>query len=287
MVLLFSRNKFKEGNIDININVSDVEISGNGKDFYTSLDKDKLINANDSYGTIKNQLPNTLSRISSIGEVNKGNLVLFYEKVKNNDSGYLLSSEKQSDDKCNNSECSKNYYIAFDLYFKSDEPKNIGLTSKSYVKQKDDNGLENAVRIAFVVEGSTNTGNLNEIQKLSGGINAIIWEPNNDIHTKEAINFAKDVYRQDIDGRIVAYKAINDSFEEININGISKSAKFSNVNPNISTAKDFKNTQNLFVIQQGITKVRVYIWLESRDIDMMFETLATNFDINLDFEVIY
>ena len=37
------------------------------------------------------------------------------------------------------------------------------------------------------------------------------------------------------------------------------------------------------MIQQGITKVRVYIWFESGDKDSLLEKKATNFDINLEF----
>ena len=72
----------------------------------------------------------------------------------------------------------------------------------------------------------------------------------------------------------------------MNLKDIDDSNNYSNISSDIVTKKDFNTDEMLFTIQQGVTKVRVYIWFESNDKDAMFEEKVTNLDINLEFKAI-
>ncbi len=283
-VVCYKKIKGLNGNIEMTINtLDDLKISADGLKYRSKLTKEDFNIDAKNYKN-RNQLPKVLSRISTGGGISDGRLDLFYETVNNKDKEYFISSEKQKDMQCFDKECNKAYYMAFDLFFESEEPESIYLTANSYVKHKENKGLENAIRVAFVVEGTTSSKEKEDIQNLSAGINAIIWEPNSDSHTKEAINTTKDVYGEDINDNKLYYRGINSEFNDINIKDIKTSNNFSNISSNIVTKTDFNEDQNLFTIQQGTTKVRVYIWLESRDYDAMFKTRATNLEINLEFK---
>ncbi len=273
-------------NIDITIKTLDtLEVSADGVNYRNKLTKDDL-NIDSKVYKNRNQLPNVLTRVSTGGMINEGKLELFQETIKSKGKKNLVSSEELKDTKCYEKECKDNNYIVYDLFFQSDAPETIALTPNSYVKQKKDNGLENAIRVGFVVEGTTSSKEKEDIHNLSAGIKAIIWEPNSDIHTKKAIEFAKEVYDVDINDKTLYYRGISNEFKDMNLKDIDDSNNYSNISSDIVTKKDFNTDEMLFTIQQGVTKVRVYIWLESNDQDAMFEEKVTNLDINLEFKTI-
>ncbi len=285
LVLFIFKNEKDNGTINMNIKVlDDLKISADGLSYESELTRDDF-NIDESVYNNRNQLPDTLSRISTTGGITNGKLDLFYETIKSKKNDYFVSSEKQNDEKCFSKDCTDASYMVYDLFFDSDSPETIALTSNSYVKQKDDNGLENAIRVGFIVEGTTSSKDIKDVYDLEAGIKTIIWEPNSDMHTQEAINFVKDMYDEDLENRKLYYRGINSNFENLNIKEIKTSNNYSDVMANIVTEKDFKDSQRLFTIQQGVTKVRVYIWLESGDSDAMFEKELTNLDINLEFEI--
>lgn len=282
IVGLFKDNNVNNGKINITIKALDnLKISSDAVNYDNVIDNEKLDVSSSVYKN-RNQLPNVLYRMSSIGSITDGNLDIFYETVDSEKKDYFLSSEKQKDEKCNNDACN-NHYIVYDLFFSTDMPETIALSPNSYVKQKDDNGMENAIRVGFIVEGTTNSKDLNDVYNLGAGIKTIIWEPNKDMHTKEAINFTKDIYDEDLEDDKLYYRGINSNFNKINIKDVKDSNKFSNVSSTIRTEKEIEEKQNLFTIQQGLTKIKVYIWFEGGDRDSLFETKVSNLDINLEF----
>lgn len=287
VLILFIVNSIIGTNKKIELKIktlNNLKVSADGIDYFNELTKENFNIASNVYSN-ENQLPNVLSRISTNGAVSDGKLDLYYETIKNKDNNYYVSSEKQKDEKCFNNECKNKYYLTFDLFFNSDTPETIVLTKNSYVKQKKDKGMENAIRVAFIVEGTTNSKDTDDIQGLEAGIKAVIWEPNCEDHSKKAINFVRDVYNEELDGQLSYYRGINSTFSGMNIKDIEDSEKYSNVSSSIATTKEFDSSQELFNIQQGTTKVRVYVWFESGDRDSMFETKVSNLDINLELEI--
>ena len=90
-------------------------------------------------------------------------------------------------------------FIAFDVFLKTSTPADLYLTNSSgatYIGDKSV-GIENAVRIAFIIEGNTPTSSsLNAIQAMKSGSEntTYIWEPNYDTHTKAAVTNASMIY---------------------------------------------------------------------------------------------
>lgn len=276
---------FKSSSININLElIGDVEISADAINFTKKINQDKLKNAKTNYKTARNQLPNVLSRVSSSGIVQNGQLDLYYEQLTKEKNAYFISSFKQNDTNCLGDDCQDAYYITYDLFFKASEPTNIGLANSSYVKSSAKNQLQNAARIAFIVEGTSNSSDKSIAQNLNGGINAIIWQPNCDTHSEASLQYAKE-HSLSLNDDELSYRAIAKPFTSLNLNDIAASSSFSYVEPDLNTPQVIPESQRLFTIQSGITKVKIYMWLESRDIDMMLEEEGTNLDFLIKFVV--
>ena len=120
-----------------------------------------------------------------------------------------------------------------------------------------------------------------------------IWETNYDVHTENAINHAKNVY--DIDttldnaSRIEYSGIINDISRELNLkvkdaNSILYPNLFKKVNIDLATKKNETENKTIFDIERGITKVRIYIWLEGQDVDCENYSSVGNVSINIQFD---
>ena len=58
---------------------------------------------------------------------------------------------------------------------------------------------------------------------------------------------------------------------------------FATVDPQIKTTKDNTAYQPLFTLEAGITKVRVYMWLEGQDVDCENSAAIANLTLALQF----
>ena len=176
-----------------------IEISVDGTDWKSSVSIDDIVNAEQKYPSNTNQIPFVLEPVSTIGELENGKLKLFYGNAVNNASGqYILETTRSIEEKSFGEE-SNGKFITFDLFLKTNNNTKLYLTPDSNVTYTGDKsvGIENAVRFAFVEEGTVETGaSLNTIQNLSTNDNnkVYIWEPNYDTHTEHGIENAKDVY---------------------------------------------------------------------------------------------
>lgn len=139
------------------------------------------------------------------------------------------------------------YYTVFDLYFKTDKEETIYLTDKTNIIYKGDNPeVKDSIRIGF---------------------NNIIYEPNYDTHTVSSINNAyttNHLYLKEKNSKKQPYKAINKNKE----------------------LESVDTTDSLELnLGRGITKVKVYIWIESNDIDAYKELTGESIKYILDFEI--
>lgn len=290
----FSSNKHGTiESIDINVaTVTGLEISENAIDWKNELTKEELINAYKTYPRSMNQLPDTLSNVSTAANVTNGFMDMFYGITsEENDGGFTLTTTDQEEKRCTgDEECVDKHYIAFDVFLKVTTPSAIGITANSSVLPQagaQDKGSQNAARVGFVVEGTVGPNASAAAQALKGGSKGLIWEPNYDTHSDTGVAAARNVYgitTSKTGASRIAYKGVNRAFQTpIYINQTDRSSYFTSVNPDIATTKMFQENQYLMNIGAGITKVRVYMWLEGQDVDMENNVAATKLSYTLEF----
>ena len=184
---------------------------------------------------------------------------------------------------------SKNY-IAFDLFLKNvtgspvsdnlyiDEGTNI-MVDAGGGEQVD--ALINSARIGFVRIGTvSNKASIDEIQnmKCNNNCEMVIYEPNATNHTDLSIERAKKYGIELLDGQYFPTYAITgqmDFFELTEFISLqSPSENFELQITKVDTATP------IFELPDGITKLRVYVWLEGQDIDSI-ETRSEGADVSI------
>lgn len=260
-----------------------LEISVDGVNFKAGVTEEEIVGAHTgNYPNSVNQLPAFIEPVSTIGNLdNNGFIEMFYGDIDSNDNGdYIIVSEKSTEVESYGEE-SDGKFVAFDLFLRSNAAKDLYLTNESVVTYNGEysTGVENAIRVAFVIEGNTRSDNaLATIQGLrtDNNDNVYIWEPNYNTHTITGISHASGVYGITINQNNterVLYDGIKSTFEkDENITfGMANSTNYPNyfeaVTPKILTTNDNSEYQYFMLLEAGITKVRVYLWLEGQDVD--------------------
>ena len=285
----------------ITVNVSTaggIQLSADGTNWKTLLLTTDLTSVHStSYTSSVNQLPSQLEPVSTgLNVTAAGKLEMFYGVIQaNNDGDFILTATPSVETESNGS-TSTGKFVAFDLFFKSDSATDLYLTGDSGVTTSDatDKGIKNAARVAFVVLGNTTTSDtVAHIQAL-GTSNAssspvYMWEPNYDVHTANAVAHARDTYgitttqssasRISYDGVIATITAAND-VEVGDANATTYSSYFQSVTPAYYTVEGNTTSTQIFSLQEGVTKVRVYMWVEGQDVDC--ENTASGGNINYD-----
>lgn len=285
------------GLLDVSVKAtSGIEISSDGINWKSSIDVDDIMNARETYPSSVNQIPSVLEPVSSSMNVSDGKLELFYGVASNNSDGeYVLSSSRSIEEEGYGSD-SLGKFIAFDLFLRVNKDTDLYLTPESIVTYLGDVsfGIENAVRTAFIYEGSTTNGSSSDvIQSLStnSGDDVYTWEANYDRHTSFGVSNARDVYGISIDtiSDKIDYDGIMGEFSSslgITIDKANsgyypeyfKSAKIS-----VYTANGFSNNVLLFNLRNGISKIRVYMWIEGQDVDCENNASIGNMSFSLQF----
>lgn len=187
-----------------------------------------------------------------------------------------------------------NSFIAFDLFVKnvtgSPVADNIYFDEDTYVEMDSDSGEEmealvNSARIGILKMSSVSkNASVNEIQHIGCNNNcqAIIFEPNskkhNDLSHERALKYGLNLHDGEYFPTYAYIKAGGPLYVQ---NTISGSAAL-DLNyfrlQNTVTEEDFVNP--IFQAPDGITKLRVYIWIEGQDIDSL-ETDSEGADISV------
>ena len=291
----FSSNKHATiESIDINVaTITGLQVSVDAIEWGNEVTKDQIINAYKTYPEAENQLPDTLANVSTAGNVGtNGRLDMFYGvTTEEKNGGFTLTTYKQTEIRCTgDEECVDKHYIAFDIFLLVTTPATIGITVNSSVKPQpdaEDKGAQNAARVGFVIEGTVGAGNPGAAQRLkANGGKAYIWEPNYDKHNNYGIMNARDVYGQTTTASGAArlpYKGVNQEFATpVYIDKTNESSYFTSVNPDVATTESFSANQTLMHIPAGITKVRIYMWLEGQDVDMENHAAASKLRYDLE-----
>lgn len=272
-----------------------IEISADGENWKTVLSYLDIINAHENYSTSLNQLPFAMGPVSTGKKVSEGKLEIYHGYTENTMSSYLLYANRSIEEEGSGEE-SEGQFIAFDIFMKSESPQRLYLTNLSGAKYRGTSpGIENSVRFAFLVEGTADlTSSKNQIQSLNNATEdtTYIWEPNYDVHTVNGIRNAQDVYGISLnetgnasvpyDGIIATInKTENITLQDANASNYPN--KFRRVNVDYLTPTNFENNVEMFNLPRGITKIRVYIWIEGQDVDC--EDNSSVGDIDFDFQL--
>ncbi len=214
------------------------------------------------------QVPaNAIAPMSSAGNVVDGKMQMFYGAY--NENGNLDSVAQPEENGTGGN------FIAFDLFFKASGENELTLnvgTAMSEVKciNLDANGVasevgtDTAVRVAFVPMGTkANEDDARALTVASG--EALIWEPNDLRRNNGTL------------GGNVEYSGFKTGFQNIAENALGESQ--------VQAVDTFNESTVITTLDAGITKVRVYIWLEGQDIDCVNSISNGDFSVNLMFSV--
>lgn len=284
----FTANKTVAVN-DITVNVAaqnGIQISVDGTSWKSIVQTTDLLNATAKYTGAINQIPsttNSIAPVSTVGNIDtNGRMEMFLGDVKTDTAtgDYILTANQEVE-----THGDEGSFIAFDLFFKVDDNTPVYITPNSKVTTNDaiDNGIKNATRIGFVMLGNTPAGSaLTTIQGLNAGSSATkyIWEPNYDVHTAAGVSNAYDTYgitTSQAGGSPLAYSGVKAAISEENkvflkvassaTHATAYGTYFSEVTPNFKTTASFDSNFEAFTLSKGITKVRVYMWVEGQDVD--------------------
>lgn len=280
--------------IQVNVQATNgLQISTDGTNWKSVISNADLIaNIATTYAGNTNQVPTELAPVSTAGGVTDGKLDMYYGTVSTNAAGdYVLTSTKQED-----KAGTTGYYITFDLFLKVDSQTPIYITPTSQVKFLDgatDVGLQNAARIAFINEGTTDSGSgLSTIQGLNNGTTSAIWEPNYDTHTPAGAKNAQDTYGiadvKTTGADQLTYYGIKAEFgaaDNVKVQQLTTpdATKFAAVTTTYKTVNAFTQNESFTTLNKGITKFRVYMWIEGQDVDCENGASGTDIQFNLQF----
>lgn len=287
----------------LNVNVeaqNGIQISTNGTTWKSVISNSDITGAHGTYAASVNQIPNKMEPVSTALTANtNGQLDMFYGVVTANATGgFELTADKQTD-KEENGEAATGKYIAFDLFFKVDADTPLYLTTNSGVStpDADNKGIQNAARVAFGILGNTSAGSdLSTIQGLNAGTTSTyyMWEPNYNLHTAAAITHAQDTYGKTItenETNPVAYSGImknittGDAVLVGEADAVHHATLFKAMTPDYKTkaGADFNAYQAIFTLKKGVTKVRIYMWIEGQDVDCQNSASGSKAKFDLQF----
>ena len=342
MLLVMSTYAWFTANKTVNIDSIDVkvsttsglQISADGEDWKTVLDKTDLVKAKaGKYAEATNQLPKEMSPVSTVLNVNRnGRLDMFFGDVyadldpdSTTYGEYVLeSSLLTSDDDGNNMEMDGNNgkYIAFDVFLKSGnkaedlymsgnvkEIKYLGDDADGNpiyedVANTNASGIANAARIGLIKGGNTTStlgGDARALSTVNG--KSFMWEPNADTHTANGIangvSLGWITTLAQVGAAPVAYAGIKAetpadtavALSQITQTGAPDLAQ--NITPTWTSKRDeVPNLQfptdakeNGYALNNGVTKFRIYMWVEGQDIDAENFASGSYLEYNLSFSL--
>ena len=283
--------------LEVNVEAtSGLQISTDAQNWKSVLTTADLAEAtvDATYSTNVNQIPTSMEPVSTAGNVTVGRLDMFYGIVEANEvtGKFDLTAAQQTDQKGSDGK-----YIAFDIFLQVNTDTPIFLTTNStVVSVGDSKGLENAARVAFLTQGNVPIGSAPATaQALNSATssNVFLWEPNADTHTSAAVQNALSVYglttTETGAGPLpyVGIKAPIGLADGVTIDTTAAATAFFNpVTPDLSTPKNMGTDRTFMTLNTGITKVRVYMWVEGEDVDCENNASGTDIGYNLQFTAV-
>ena len=235
------------------------------------------------YPSNTNQWSNGLTSVSTIGLKNSNDNKFSMYGNENEFFGKILSFNKTEIDivKLDETKSKNNAeFIAFDIFIKnlttSPYSDNLYLVNGTKVinsSEESDDTAANAFRIGLLFMGSVHkNASIEQIQNIQ--CNPIcyqhIYEPNSKMHTEQSIKILEKHNYQIIEGKEYTTYAVYNSGKSVQMwSGVENSSV--QFNYNIFKKQETNTSLNNPVgqIPSGITKVRIYIWVEGQDIDII------------------
>lgn len=292
---------------DINVNVGaegGIQISTDASNWKTVIANTDITTS--AYSGHTNQFSGSLKPVSTIAAVNSNHKLDMYLGTVDSDEDdeteagrFELTTELLSEAQANVTDAK---FIAFDVFLKLDTAANVYLQIGSgTVANGTSNGLENAARIALVKQGTTAASNSAATMialNSATSSDVIIYEPNSNAHTVNGVAQAKAYYttytgvnsmtigststaETSYDG-VKAVIAESDDIPLPETNASDNSAFFSTVTTTKLKTSFVNGTtgENLLIYENlaaGVTKIRVYMWVEGQDVDC--ENMASGSDL--------
>jgi len=298
----FTSNKLvKVNSINVSVQASEgFQISVDGINWKSVINTADLTTGtiNTSYMSHDNHVPAELVPYSTatLTDDTNGYMDMFLGTVTTDDStgDYVFYATQEVEDQ------STTGFIAFDLFFKTSNDIDIFLEEGANVKDiatvatRQGKGMENSARVAFVNQGyisadvSANpTGSAVQAlfeDTLTDGSNVIVWEPNYLSHTELAKTDIFNLYGVATDSTIwtsrIAYDGVKADILDTAPVLLTESNSTANSGANaaffepiptgrfVTTAKVRTGSTDLgLMLNKGVTKMRIYMWLEGQDYD--------------------
>ncbi len=251
-----------------------------------------------AYSGNTNMVPANVTNVSTNGAVNSstGRMNMYKSVIGTDTTTGKYNITTQADTETAGT---TGNFIAFDIFLRVDSDQTIYLTSDSNViprQNTEDKGLKNAARVAFVKQGhGLSTAAPGTLTALNNQIasSAIIWEPNCDTHSQLVVSQIASEYgvtlgNQPTDATLgttadnfTTYygvnKAISSPVDLIQLVNGTNTTDADEMSPDIQTIYGNTSYNQIFQLNAGVTKFRVYMWIEGQDIDC--ENGATGSDI--------
>lgn len=281
-----NKNVSVEG-IDVKVTTSSgLLISADATNWKTTLTNVDLTSV--KWDGKKNQLPGTITNTTTgktMDTTETGALDMYDGEVTSDGGVLKLSTTKAAAEAHGNS----GNYVAFDVFFKTETAGQIYLTTSANVTKdatSEDQGLKNASRIAFVKEGNKPAdAAVDTIYALNGATetDVVVWEPNYDAHTSYGVTQASTVY-----GNNTLHAGTGNT--KLDYNGVKapvqkKELTYTDENyvkvDTIGTLATPTSYTAIFSLATGITKMRIYFWVEGQDVDCENNASGTGISLNI------
>ena len=307
ILLIASTYAWFTANTTVTISSLNVTVeASNGLQISTDAVDWKAIISNEDiatgYSNHKNQIPIEMEPVSTVGGVTDDRMRMFYGTVAPDGDGdnALTAKEETTETAGDNGK-----YIAFDIFLKADKAMTIDLTNSSSVTSAEtEKGLQNATRVAFLVLGH---GGADTAPATAQGWKTkealAIWEPNAGSHTTVAAASANSAYFGGattvqggaVDQTPITYYGVKDDIgTPIKLSQVNTDGADTTYFTKMESGADFTlHTTNetmtpvtgILSLAQGITKVRVYMWVEGQDVDCDNSASGSNITFNVQLEV--
>ena len=271
-----------------------LEVSTDAVNFKQVITVQDIIDAKDNYPSSVNQVPYRMYPVSTGGVIDSNGYLEMFSGEATNTRGtdFILVANKSLESNSFGEE-SEGRFIVFDLFFRTTNNKELYLSGNSSVTYNGDSssGIENATRIAFLNEG-VSSDNAGSAQSLNGASEALIWEPNYDVHTEYGVKNASDVYGINTTmtgGSLLPYDGVistissNDNVLITDANSSKYPNFFKRVNVSFNTVASNTSNTKILDLEPSITKVRIYMWIEGQDVDCEDNASYGDISFNLEF----
>jgi len=253
-----ANTRLQLGELDVNVRAANgIQVSVDALSWKSTLTTDEITHS--LYAGSTNQFPTTLEPVSTIGSTTAGIFDMYYGALQEDGT---ITLTKEADVQSITGTVGK--YLAFDLFINATETKEIELlnTSVVTVNGATDRGLKYSARVGFLNKGTDATSTAATAYALNSTVSQTIWEPNSDQHTAIAINNS---------GAVAGTKSTYNGARAIGTNvALNSAVNFGTLSATlVSTNTDNSLWPNdtIFTVNAGITKLRIYVWIEGQDVD--------------------